>query len=116
MNLAACSNGRRGSFFELPARAATEPAAAESVLAGNEFIFDVQGHFVNPTGAWTRTLPPGARPLASLEKAGCGLGGDDGLGHLQCLGRDEFNSDIFLDSDTDLTVLSFVPPRARASR
>lgn len=109
MNLAACSNGRNGAFYDIPNEAATDAAAAESALAGNEFIFDVQGHFVNPTGAWTRTLPPGARPLASMEKAGCGLGGDDGLGYLNCLGRDEFIQDIFLDSDTDLTVLSFVP-------
>ena len=29
--------------------------------------------------------------------------------YLKCLGRDEFVKDVFLDSDTDLMVLSFVP-------
>ena len=33
MNLAACSNGRRGGGYALPAEAATEPAAAGSVAA-----------------------------------------------------------------------------------
>ncbi len=32
-----------------------------------------------------------------------------GLAYLQCIGPDEFVKDIFLDSDTDLIVLSFVP-------
>jgi hypothetical protein len=29
--------------------------------------------------------------------------------HLDCLGPDEFVKDVFLDSDTDIMVLSFVP-------
>jgi predicted TIM-barrel fold metal-dependent hydrolase len=31
------------------------------------------------------------------------------MAHLDCLGPDEFVKDVFLDSDTDLMVLSFVP-------
>ena len=108
MNLAACTGGRRGGYYDLPAEAATDAGAAHEALAGNEFIFDVQGHFVNPTGAWTRTLPASARPLASLDKAAC-AGDATGLEYLRCLGPEEFVKDIFLDSDTDLTVLSFVP-------
>ena len=34
-------------------------------------------------------------------------------GHLDCLGPDEFVKDVFLDSDTDMMVLSFVPSTAR---
>ena len=109
MNLASCDAGKRGGRFELPKEAALEPDAAASVLAGNDFIFDVQGHFVNPTGAWTRDLPEGARPLGFVNTEGCAAAGTPGLGYLQCVGADEFIKDVFLDSDTDLTVLSFVP-------
>ncbi|MBL8514762.1 MAG: amidohydrolase family protein, partial [Betaproteobacteria bacterium] len=46
--------------------------------------------------------------------AGCGLATGAGkakgdLDYLQCIGQDEFIKDVFLDSDTDLMVLSFVP-------
>ena len=29
-----------------------DPEAAMEALGGDEFIFDVQGHYVNPDGAW----------------------------------------------------------------
>jgi predicted TIM-barrel fold metal-dependent hydrolase len=45
-----------------------------------------------------------------MPKAGCGIGSGD-RGYLQCLGPDEFIKDVFLDSDTDVMVLSFVPSR-----
>ena len=110
MNAAYAAAGKRGGFFQVPAQAALEPAAAEAAVSGKEFIFDVQGHFVNPTGAWTRALPEGARPLSGFGTQGCAaaaLGGQ--LDHLQCFGPDAFLRDIFLDSDTSLMVLSFVP-------
>ena len=109
MNTAACSNGKHGGEYALPAEAAMEPAAADSVLAGNEFIFDVQGHFVNPSGAWTKDIPTGARPLGFVNTEGCSAASGPGLDYLKCVGPEEFVKDVFLDSDTDLTVLSFVP-------
>ena len=102
--------GKRGGFYAVSADAAEDAAIAASEIAGREFIFDVQGHFVNPTGAWTRGLPEGARPLGFTNTEGCAAASLPGnLDHLQCLGPDAFIQDIFLDSDTDLTVLSFVP-------
>ena len=102
--------GKRGGYYAVGADAAEDAARAESEVAGSEFIFDVQGHFVNPTGAWTRELPEGARPLSFTQTQGCAAAALPGnLDHLQCLGPDAFIQDIFLDSDTDLTVLSFVP-------
>jgi hypothetical protein len=100
--------GRVGSSHELPAEAAFESDLAESLVGGEEFIFDVQGHFVDPTGAWLQDLPDDARPFSSMPKAACAP--DDGSrAYLQCLGPDEFVKDVFLDSDTDMMVLSFVP-------
>ena len=109
MNAAFLAGCKRGASYSVPAEAALEPAAAAHAIAGNEFIFDVQGHFVNPTGKWTRDLPPSARPLSFVSTEGCAAADEAGLAYLRCVGRDEFIKDIFLDSDTDLTVLSFVP-------
>jgi predicted TIM-barrel fold metal-dependent hydrolase len=110
MNAAYAAVGNTGGFFQLTADTALDTAAAEDVLGGKEFIFDVQGHFVNPTGAWTRRLPEGARPLGSFSTQGCAAAELPGpLDRLQCFGPDAFIRDVFLDSDTSLVVLSFVP-------
>ncbi len=110
MNEAYAAAGRTGGFFDLPCDAALDLALARSKLDGGEFIFDVQGHFVNPTGAWTKRLPESARPLQMPKTQQCGPSKGPGrLDYLQCIGPDEFVKDVFLDSDTDLMVLSFVP-------
>jgi len=110
MNRSFASTGARGGYYALAADAGLDSGAADAALAKREFIFDVQGHFVNPTGSWTRSLPESARPLAFTQSAGCAAKALPGpRDHLQCLGPDAFIRDIFLDSDTDLTVLSFVP-------
>ena len=50
-----------------------------------------------------------------VAKAGCELGSKPGArSYLNCLGPDEFVKDVFLDSDTDMMVLSFVPSRRDA--
>jgi hypothetical protein len=109
-NEAHSAAGRTGGFFNLSAEAALEPQLAAAELGKKEWIFDVQGHFVNPTGAWLKKLPAGAKPLSSFEKAQCALSERPGdRAYLDCLGPTEFIKDVFLDSDTDLMVLSFVP-------
>ena len=75
--------GRTGSFFQLDQLAAVDPDAAVEQLGEREFVFDVQGHFV----------------------------GRHGLGRVGLGGAEEFIKDIFLDSDTDMMVLSFIPSR-----
>jgi uncharacterized protein len=115
MNTAYAADGRRGGFFDLPKDASLDLQVARSALDTNEFVFDVQGHFVNPTGAWTRSLPAGAQPLLSFaQNKSCATASEPGLGYLQCLGSDAFIKDVFLDSDTDLVVLSFVPSTRKA--
>ena len=110
-NTANAAAGKRGGFFEMEAEAALEPQLAQARLGGKgEFIFDVQGHFVDPTGAWVKTAP--ADSFTWSPKAGCGLAAKPGpLSYLNCLGPEEFVKDVFLDSDTDMMVLSFVPSR-----
>jgi uncharacterized protein len=112
-NAANAAAGRGGGYFDLPAEAATEPAAA-AALETDEFIFDVQGHYVDPTEAWLKVAPESAFSWA--PKAGCALAdGKTPRGHLACLTSEEFVKDVFLDSDTDMMVLSFVPARRDAS-
>lgn len=111
MNAAYAKAGRTGGRYDLPALAALDEDAAKVALEGDEFIFDVQGHFVNPTGAWLKRLPPDAKPMAGFTAdARCepheGSGRFD---YLRCIGPDQFVKDVFMDSDTDLMVLSFVP-------
>ena len=109
-NAAHAAAGRTGGSFALSAEAVTEPQLAAAELGRKEWIFDVQGHFVNPTGAWLKKVPAGAKPLSTFEKAQCGLAQRPGeRAYLDCLGPTEFIKDVFLDSDTDLMVLSFVP-------
>jgi predicted TIM-barrel fold metal-dependent hydrolase len=106
--------GKGGGFFELEPEAALEPQLAQARLGGRgEFIFDVQGHFVDPSGAWTKSAPADAFKWS--PKAACGLAAKPGArSHLDCLGAEEFVKDVFVDSDTDMMVLSFVPSRRDA--
>ncbi len=80
-NAARKAAGQTGGYFELEQAAAVDPDLALEQLGGREFIFDVQGHFV----------------------------GQHGLGQTGLGGADQFIKDIFLDSDTDMMVLSFIP-------
>lgn len=100
----------QGGFYALESDSAYEAQLADSVLSGNEFIFDIQGHFVDPNGRWLNQLPQGSQPFSAMPYADCplaDLAGD--RSYLQCLGPRQFIKDVFLDSDTDMMVLSFVP-------
>jgi len=79
-NTAHAAAGRTGGFFDVPREAALDLqlARVQTGPARDEFIFDVQGHFVD--------TPKG-----------------------NAKGPEVFIKDVFLDSDTDVMVLSFVP-------
>ena len=113
-NAANAAAGRRGGFFELESEAALDPQLAQARVGGKgEFIFDVQGHFVDPSGAWVKSAPADAFKWS--PKAACGRAAQPGeRSYLACLGPEEFVKDVFLDSDTDMMVLSFVPSRRDA--
>ena len=102
--------GATGGNFEVSEESALDPAAAMEELDGKEFIFDVQGHFVDPNGKWIRENPGAGRGFTFAPKTSCDLN-DPSVenSHLACIGPEEFVKDVFLDSDTDMMVLSFVP-------
>jgi uncharacterized protein len=79
-NAANAAAGRTGGFFDLPKDAALDLQLARAQVgpAKDEFILDVQGHFID--------TPKG-----------------------NSKGPDVFIKDVFMDSDTDVMVLSFVP-------
>ncbi len=109
-NAANAAVGRTGGFYDISTSSALDPHLAESEVGGDEFIFDVQGHYVNPNGAWLQLLPETSRPYSGMPKASCDLNTNPSdRSYLNCLTSDEFIKDIFLDSDTDIMVLSFVP-------
>jgi uncharacterized protein len=115
LNQANAAAGKIGGFFGVPPAAAFEEDLAQATLGGDEFIFDVQGHYVDPNGKWLQQIPEFARPFAGMPKADCERNyGGDPMSYLQCLGPEEFVKDVFLDSDTDMMVLSFVPSASDA--
>ncbi len=106
LNEAFATAGNRGGAFSLPPEGAFEPAAAAETLAGNgEFIFDVQTHMVDPAGKWRRGRGKyWEEILANFPQGSCGEADP-----VDCFSADYFIREVFLDSDTDLAVLSFVP-------
>ncbi|MGI9332654.1 MAG: amidohydrolase family protein [Gammaproteobacteria bacterium] len=81
MNTANAAAARIGGFYAVSDDAAFDPQLAAAELEGDELIFDVQGHFV----------------------------GKHGLGRVGLGGEADFVKDVFMDSDTDMMVLSFIP-------
>lgn len=107
--------GLAGGFFELAKDSSHEVELADNSLSGNEFIFDIQGHFVDPKGRWLNDVPDSAKPFSGMPGAQCDLTDMPGeRSYLQCLGPEQFVKDVFMDSDTDMMVLSFVPSRREA--
>jgi predicted TIM-barrel fold metal-dependent hydrolase len=101
-NRAFATTGRTGGSYPMPAEAPFELAAAEQALAGDEFIFDVQLHHVNPQGPWRQKAGPNA--FKSMPNSNCGK-----ADHVECFSSGALLKDVFLDSDTAMGVLSHVP-------
>ncbi|MDJ0928738.1 MAG: amidohydrolase family protein [Gammaproteobacteria bacterium] len=109
-NEAHAAFGKTGGFFDLPQVAALEPAAARPLLAGAEFIFDIQGHHVNPLDRWRAPHMNTAIGLQFMPHGRCAyLDPDTEFGHVQCFTGQAFVKEMFLDSDTDMAVLTFTP-------
>ncbi len=106
LDAAFAARGNAGGRFVLPEEAAFEPAAAGETLSGREFIFDIQTHLVNPVGAWRqrRNARIWEQALASLPGGACGEADP-----VACFSAERFIKEVFVDSDTHMAVLSFVP-------
>ncbi|MDH4281844.1 MAG: amidohydrolase [Myxococcales bacterium] len=96
-----CANGG-GAGFDVDA-GMMEDAGACAPLEGEEFIFDVQTHHVNPNGAWRQSGGfEGA--LAGFPQSGCGE-----LDFVDCFDADHYIREVFVNSDTAVAALSQVP-------
>jgi hypothetical protein len=105
LDYAFAARGDGGGRFVLPKEAGFETAAAADTLVGDEFIFDVQTHMVDPAGAWRANAGRyWERILASFPQGSCG-----DRDPVDCFSAEQFIKHVFLDSDTELAVLSFVP-------
>ncbi len=104
--LAACNraNPGAGGFYAVTEEASYEEAAADAVLSGDEFIFDVQTHCVDPSGAWA-TGRDGEIWEAALSRA-FGQSTQCSDGSYDCYSAQTLAREVFLDSDTDAAVIS----------
>jgi predicted TIM-barrel fold metal-dependent hydrolase len=96
--------GNTGGSYALAPETAFDRDAAAAALGKREFILDVQGHFVDPQGRWVTERPERGRGFLGMPGAT-----RDGKAALANLGAERFVKDVFMDSDTDMMVLSFVP-------
>ena len=104
--LAACNraNPDAGGRFALPKEAPLDQAAAASAVAGDEFIFDVQTHCVEPSGRWA-TGADGERWRRTLLEV-FGQASKCSSGSFDCYSAQMLAKEVFLDSDTDVAVVS----------
>ena len=87
-----------------------DPDQACTVLTGDEFIFDVQTHHVDPGGEWRQQNAGLAAFLASLPQAGCGE-----MDGIDCFTAEHYVREMFINSDTDVAVLSALPGPTEAN-
>jgi uncharacterized protein len=109
-NAAQAAQGKTGGRFDLPEIAAVDTDVAAAALEGNEFIFDVQNHHVNALGRWRNPNSGWMRGLKNFPNAACAH--DIGKGeyaYVNCFNGENYIKDVFLDSDTQMAVMSMVP-------
>ena len=108
--LAACSKEEAASRAESPGgtydvteESTVDTTTALEELGGDEFVFDVQSHFVNqdlavPGGEWTSVFP----------YASCPEGAQDGDPRA-CFTVESYFREMFQRSDTSMAILSALP-------
>lgn len=99
INEAHAAVGATGGRYAMSPEAAFENAAADVAIGGRgEFIFDIQNHHVSPLAKWRDPNNPWALLLNQHVPGG-----------VDTLTRDAYIKEVFLDSDTDVAVMTFVP-------
>src|SRR5438477_669593 len=110
INIVGCDSGSKkslptgvtsGGTYVVPTDAS--PEAVCQMLEGDEFLFDVQTHHVDPEGPWVQQSPASAAFFRAF-RPGCTEGDT-----LDCLSRYYYAHDICLESDTSIAVLSDTP-------
>ncbi len=111
--LAACSKEESGSrgespggSFDVSEDATRDTATALEELGGEEFIFDVQTHYVNydlagQVGEWTVAFP----------QSRCEEGASEGDSRV-CFTADAYFREVYVRSDTSMSILSALPTEA----
>jgi uncharacterized protein len=96
------SGNSSGGGYRVPPDAGRDQDAARAALAGEEFIFDVQGHHLE------YDLMPSTRgePFFGAVFPQVNCGEDDPRA---CFAREVFLEDFFLGSDTNMVTLSALP-------
>jgi predicted TIM-barrel fold metal-dependent hydrolase len=99
--LGACSNdaeqGSPGGTFDVDPEAQRDPRAAQESLGGDEFVFDVQGHFLEYSHDFAGNAP-------GFPQSSCGEQDPK-----DCYSVDKFLDLMFNKSDTNMLVLSALP-------
>jgi len=113
-NLAACASDRGstasstssttpGGTFTVPDP--EDEVACDQALASNgELIFDIHTHHVVPDGPWRQNAARIAAMIRGLVPAGCAEADP-----YRCVDRTAYLHDMFLASDTTISLLSDVP-------
>jgi predicted TIM-barrel fold metal-dependent hydrolase len=102
------SGNSSGGRYRVPPEADRDNEAAREALAGEEFIFDVQGHHLE------YDLMPSTRgePFFGSVFPQVNCGKDDPRA---CFAREVFLEDFFLRSDTNMVTLSALPIAPKGS-
>lgn len=95
-----------GGSFDVSEESTVDTDAALDELGGDDFVFDVQTHYVNqdlalPGGEWTSSFP----------HAACPEGAEDGDPRA-CFTVDAYFREVFVRSDTTMAILSALPAPA----
>lgn len=96
--------GARGGLFDLSPAAAYESDLAVAELGGGETIIDMQIHCVDPAGNWAKGVD-GKRWMRNLTEV-FGQASACAYDQLECYSAQQMIKEVFLDSDTDLVVIS----------
>jgi predicted TIM-barrel fold metal-dependent hydrolase len=91
-----------GGGWDVPREAALEEDAARAVLAGDEFVFDVQGHFLE----YDLMRRTSGQPFFGSVFPQVDCGDDDPRA---CFSREVFLEDFLLRSDTSMVTISALP-------
>jgi predicted TIM-barrel fold metal-dependent hydrolase len=97
------AHAARGGRFALPAAAAFEPQLAQAALGGGGVV-DLQTHCVDPSGRWKEGAD-GQRWTRTLTQV-FGQNAKCTGGSFDCYSAEQLVKEVFLDSDTDIAVVS----------